>query len=81
MILALATKTQMKYRVLYLINIYSCFFSFERDIFLNLFNFTIRKNLSKYHVGFFDLANVSVTKVSLVKEDEIKIKMGVYMLR
>ena len=29
--------------------------------------------------GFFDLANVYLTKVYSVKEDEIKIKMGMYM--
>ena len=29
--------------------------------------------------GIFDLANVSVTKVSFVKKDEIKVKIGVYM--
>ena len=55
MILALATKTPMKYRGVYLMNIYSCFFSFERgfpEIFLIL-QFTIRKKLSKNHVGFW----------------------------
>ena len=57
MILALTTKTPMKYLGAYLMNIYSCFFSFERgfpEIFLIL-QFRIRKKLSKNHVDFWTL--------------------------
>ena len=72
MILALATKTQMKYRGVYLINIYSYFFP---EIFLILQFAKIYPRIT----WVFDLGNVSVTKVFSIKDDEIKIKMGVYM--
>ena len=81
MILALTTKTPMKYLGAYLMNIYSCFVSFERgfpQIFLIL-QFRIRKKIIQESRRFLDLAKVSVTKVSSVKEDDIKIKKGVYI--
>ena len=67
----------MKYRGVYLI--YSCFFSFDREIFPKSFQFYNSQKFIQESRGFFDHANVSVTKVSLVKEDEIKMEMGAYI--
>ena len=79
MVVALATEAQMKYRGIYQINIYSCFFSLKREIFPKSFQFYNSENFIQQSCGFLDVANVPLTKFSWVKEDEIKIKMGGYM--